>query len=91
MATTKDKRAKKKHRKKKEKDKKRARKLNGSALKKCDLCQKEKSLLVRCMIDEKRKWHMVCGKCWKDVSGGVVDGDSQHPHYRYGGLWKQKG
>ena len=28
---------------------------------------------------------MVCGKCWHVVSGGVVDGDAQHPHYRYGG------
>jgi hypothetical protein len=24
------------------------------------------------------------------VSGGVADGDSQHPHYRYGGLWKNR-
>ena len=31
---------------------------------------------------------MVCGSCWKEVSGGVVDGDEQHPDYRYGGLWK---
>lgn len=31
---------------------------------------------------------MVCGKCWKTVSGGVVDGDNDHPYYRYGGLWK---
>jgi hypothetical protein len=23
---------------------------------------------------------MVCGKCWKDVSGGVVDGDATHPY-----------
>ncbi len=25
---------------------------------------------------------MVCGKCWKDVSGRVVDGDGDHPPYR---------
>ena len=25
---------------------------------------------------------MVCGKCWKTVSGGVVDGDDDHPDYR---------
>lgn len=31
---------------------------------------------------------MVCGKCWHTVSGGIVDGDAQHPYYRYGGLWK---
>lgn len=24
----------------------------------------------------------VCGRCWKDVSGGVVDGDADHPYYR---------
>lgn len=30
------------------------------------------------------------GKCWNDVSGGVVDGDSSHPFYRYGGLWKNR-
>jgi hypothetical protein len=34
---------------------------------------------------------MVCGKCWKDVSGGgVVDGDATHPYYQYGGLWKNR-
>lgn len=34
---------------------------------------------------------MVCGKCWPSVSGGVPDGVSQtHPHYRYGGLWKNR-
>ncbi len=27
---------------------------------------------------------MVCGKCWKKVSGGVVDGDHDHPDYRCG-------
>lgn len=26
---------------------------------------------------------MVCGKCWKTVSGGVVDGDDAHHDYRY--------
>ena len=33
---------------------------------------------------------MVCGRCWKDVSGGVPDGDASHPHYQYGGLWKNR-
>lgn len=37
-----------------------------------------------------RKKGMVCGKCWNDVSGGVVDGDNAHPYYRYGGLWKNR-
>eukprot|EP01024_Parvocaulis_polyphysoides_P044272 TRINITY_DN40761_c0_g2_i1.p2 TRINITY_DN40761_c0_g2~~TRINITY_DN40761_c0_g2_i1.p2 ORF type:complete len:162 (-),score=23.48 TRINITY_DN40761_c0_g2_i1:177-662(-) len=54
----------------------------------CDLCHKGRDLLIRCQIDETQKWHMVCGRCWRKVSGGVVDGDSAHPHYRYGGLWK---
>lgn len=35
-------------------------------------------------------WKMVCGKCWHVASGGVVDGDAHHPHYRYGGLWKNR-
>ena len=39
-------------------------------------------LLVRCQIDQTEKWHMVCGKCWRTVSGGVVDGDDAHPDYR---------
>ena len=36
---------------------------------------------------------MVCGKCWRSVSGGVVDGDEQHPDYRSAlrGHWIQLG
>ncbi len=30
---------------------------------------------------------MVCGKCWKTVSGGVVDGDDEHPDYRCDCSW----
>jgi hypothetical protein len=46
--------------------------------------------LIRCQIDESRKWHFVCtGKCWKEVSGGEIDGPSK-PNYRYGGMWKNK-
>lgn len=56
----------------------------------CTVCSKQSDLLVRCMIDESRDWNMVCGRCWKDVSGGVVDGDIAHPFYRYGGLWKNR-
>ena len=56
----------------------------------CDLCTKNVNLLIRCQIDETKKWKMVCGKCWHEVSGGQVDGDSAHPHYRYGGLWKNR-
>ncbi|THV45284.1 hypothetical protein BGAL_0507g00090 [Botrytis galanthina] len=33
---------------------------------------------------------MAFRKCWKDVSGGKVDGDGKHPEYRYGGMWKNK-
>lgn len=54
----------------------------------CDVCGDKKDLLIRCQTDERRTWRMVCGKCWVSVSGGVVDGDEEHPHYRYGGLWK---
>mmetsp|Transcript_5559 Transcript_5559/g.16585 ORF Transcript_5559/g.16585 Transcript_5559/m.16585 type:complete len:162 (+) Transcript_5559:121-606(+) len=58
--------------------------------KSCDLCRRSVDLLIRCQIDETLQWRMVCGKCWKDVSGGVVDGDDAHPYYRYGGLWKNR-
>mmetsp|Transcript_35362 Transcript_35362/g.64851 ORF Transcript_35362/g.64851 Transcript_35362/m.64851 type:complete len:300 (+) Transcript_35362:91-990(+) len=58
--------------------------------KQCTLCDKSVNLLIRCAYDESGEWGMVCGKCWNDVSGGVVDGDDAHPHYRYGGLWKNR-
>ena len=58
--------------------------------KQCTICNKSVNLLIRCTYDSTEEWGMVCGKCWKDVSGGVVDGDSAHPHYRYGGLWKNR-
>lgn len=56
----------------------------------CDICVKNVDLLIRCRVDETKKWKMVCGKCWHDVSGGQVDGDSLHPFYTYGGLWKNR-
>lgn len=62
----------------------------GAGQKKCDLCARGVDLLVRCQIDETLKWKLVCGPCWPSVSGGVVDGDAAHPHYRYGGLWKNR-
>lgn len=58
--------------------------------KSCDMCSKGVDLLVRCQTDASQAWRMVCGKCWKSVSGGQVDGDARHPHYRYGGLWKNR-
>lgn len=58
--------------------------------KQCHVCSKSVDLLVCCTIDESQQWKMVFGKCWNDVSGGVVDGDAQHPHYQYGGLWKNQ-
>jgi hypothetical protein len=59
--------------------------------KECDMCSKSVNLLVRCMYKEgQADWEMVCGKCWNVASGGVVDGDTEHPHYRYGGLWKNR-
>lgn len=57
----------------------------------CTICHTPRDVLIRCQIDESKKWHFVCtGKCWKDVSGGKVDGDATHPEYRYGGMWKNK-
>jgi len=58
--------------------------------KNCDVCSSSVDLLIRCTIDERAQWKMVCGRCWKGVSGGVVDGDEAHPYYRYGGLWKNR-
>ena len=58
--------------------------------KQCDLCYASVNLLVRCRTDTTKKWRMVCGRCWKDVSGGVPDGDASHPNYQYGGLWKNR-
>mmetsp|Transcript_22240 Transcript_22240/g.33386 ORF Transcript_22240/g.33386 Transcript_22240/m.33386 type:complete len:260 (-) Transcript_22240:57-836(-) len=58
--------------------------------KSCDVCSKSVDLLIRCTIDQTQNWNMVCGSCWKNVSGGVVDGDAAHPYYRYGGLWKNR-
>ncbi|MCJ1480071.1 hypothetical protein MMC06_000225 [Schaereria dolodes] len=56
----------------------------------CDLCQKLSDVLVRCQIDETLKWHFICpSKCWKQVSGGVIDGPD-YEFYKYGGMWKNK-
>jgi hypothetical protein len=78
--------------KKRVKELKRAKRqgLDGGSTKECTLCYAQKKLLIRCRIDETMQWHMVCGKCWHDVAGGVTDGDADHPHYRYGGLWKAR-
>jgi hypothetical protein len=56
----------------------------------CDICGNSVNLLIRCTFDASGEWKMVCGKCWNFASGGVVDGDENHPHYRYGGLWKNR-
>ena len=57
----------------------------------CTLCSIPADVLVRCQIDSSGAWHFVCpGKCWNQVSGGVVDGDEAHPCYKYGGMWKNK-
>merc|ERR1719291_1446720 len=56
----------------------------------CGICDRRVDLLIRCTVDESQEWRMVCGKCWKVASGGVPDGDEAHPHYRYGGLWKNR-
>ena len=58
----------------------------------CHLCGRLVDLLIRCQHDSSRRWSMVCGRCWNlsSVAGGVVDGDGTNPHYRYGGLWKNR-
>ena len=57
----------------------------------CDVCQEPHDVLIRCQIDDTATWHFICPKrCWKAVSGGVVDGDIDHPYYKYGGMWKNK-
>lgn len=59
--------------------------------KSCDMCGKHVDLLIRCLFEERQEdWKMVCGRCWNVASGGVADGDLDHPHYRYGGLWKNR-
>lgn len=59
--------------------------------KNCDLCREPNDVLVRCQIDDTATWHFICPKkCWKVVSGGVIDGSSDHSFYRYGGMWKNK-
>ncbi|MCJ1379661.1 hypothetical protein MMC17_002763 [Xylographa soralifera] len=56
----------------------------------CTICQTPRDVLVRCRIDESEIWHFVCpGKCWRNVSGGQIDG-LDRPYYQYGGMWKNK-
>jgi len=57
----------------------------------CDVCSKEVDMLIRCTIDATQQYRMVCGTCWPSVSGGVTDGNPHtHPHYNYGGVWKNR-
>ncbi|KAL3421362.1 hypothetical protein PVAG01_07807 [Phlyctema vagabunda] len=57
----------------------------------CMLCQTPRDVLIRCQIDNTAKWYLICtGKCWQSVSGGKVEGSLDHPHYKYGGMWKNK-
>ena len=56
----------------------------------CDLCGTPVDMLIRCTVDATQQYRMVCGKCWPSVSGGVPDGDDDHPHYNYGGVWKNR-
>ena len=48
----------------------------------CTSCARPVHLLIRCQADATKKWKMLCGKCWHEASGGVPDGDADHPHYR---------
>eukprot|EP01063_Lacrimia_lanifica_P021292 TRINITY_DN28590_c0_g1_i1.p2 TRINITY_DN28590_c0_g1~~TRINITY_DN28590_c0_g1_i1.p2 ORF type:complete len:117 (+),score=16.66 TRINITY_DN28590_c0_g1_i1:60-410(+) len=56
----------------------------------CDACRGLQDVLIRCQTDATGAWRMVCRACWVRVSGGVTDGDADHPHYRYGGLWRNR-
>jgi hypothetical protein len=57
----------------------------------CSLCGRRRNVLIRCQIDSTKKWHFICtGKCWKQVSGGRIEGDADHREYKYGGMWKNK-
>lgn len=56
----------------------------------CDLCSTAVDVLIRCRTDASQVWSLVCDQCWPRVSGGVTDGDLAHPHYRYGGLWRNR-
>lgn len=57
----------------------------------CSICDNPRDVLVRCRIDETLQWNFVCpGSCWRVVSGGVIDGSEDKPHYAYGGMWKNK-
>ena len=56
----------------------------------CTICQTPRDVLVRCRVDESQTWHFVCpGKCWRNASGGQIDG-LDRPYYQYGGMWKNK-
>ena len=56
----------------------------------CDQCNAVVDLTIRCTVDASAAWKQVCGRCWRAASGGVADGDAAHPHYNYGGLWKNR-
>lgn len=57
----------------------------------CSICEKPRDVLVRCRIDDTMQWNFVCpGSCWREVSGGIVDGAEDKPNYVYGGMWKNK-
>ncbi|EKU21671.1 hypothetical protein NGA_2002700, partial [Nannochloropsis gaditana CCMP526] len=45
---------------------------NKLSLKPCVICNRDQDLLIRCQVDSSLEWKMVCGKCWREVSGGVV-------------------
>jgi len=59
------------------------------ARKMCYVCNQMHDMLIRCTVDASRTYRMVCEACWSGVSGGQVDGNPYtHPHYTYGGVWK---
>jgi hypothetical protein len=57
----------------------------------CFLRQRPRDVLIRCRVDETKRWVFVCtSKCWREVSGGRPDGVNEHPLFRYGGMWRYK-
>jgi len=53
----------------------------------CEHCSApEREELIRCRSALWPGWRLVYCACWRAASGGVADGDADHPEYAYGGL-----
>jgi len=64
---------------------------SSASSKPCSLCQRRRDVLIRCQIDETKTWNFICpGKCWYSITGGRTFASEHHPHYVYGGTWKNR-